>query len=109
MGVARTFDITIVTKGEAEYTFNAVNRDEHEGMDTYLKAKKVRVTSKMADDAELMAELGEDDDDSDAEMQSVRSSESDEPVVRRGGDVDEEDSEEGNIIYLRPLLVSIFT
>jgi structure-specific recognition protein 1 len=92
MGTARTFDLTITPKSGAEYTFSAVNRDQHESMENFLKAKKVKVTSQMAD--EVLAELVGDEDDDDEEMQSVASSGDDEPTVRRGADVDE-DSEDG--------------
>jgi structure-specific recognition protein 1 len=61
-------------------------------MDNYLKAKKIRVTNQMAD--EVLNDLIGDDDDE--EMQSVASSGSEEPAVRRGADVDE-DSEEGKL------------
>ena len=63
-------------------------------MENYLKAKKIRVTNQMADDV-LNDLIGEDDDDE--EMQSIASSGSDEPEVRRGADVDDEDSEEGKL------------
>jgi len=89
LGTARTFDLTIETKSGPSYTFNAVNRDEHEMMENYMKSKKIRVTNQMADDV-LNDLIGEDDDE---EMQSIASSDSEEPEVRRGGDVDDEDSE----------------
>jgi hypothetical protein len=61
-------------------------------MENYLKAKKIRVTNQMADDV-LNELIGEED--SDEEMQSIASSGSDEPQVRRGADVNDEDSEVG--------------
>lgn len=90
MGTARTFDLSIETKAGTTHMFNAVNRDEHEMMDTYLKTKKIKVTNQMADET-MNDILGDDDDE---EMQSVASSGSEEPTVRRGAEVDE-DSEEG--------------
>jgi structure-specific recognition protein 1 len=88
--------LTIETKSGHSHTFNAVNKEEHEAMDGYLKSKKVRVTNQMADDV-LNDLIGDDDDE---EMQSVASSGSEEPTVRRGADVDDEDSEDGEYTVL---------
>jgi structure-specific recognition protein 1 len=62
-------------------------------MENYLKMKKIRLTNQMADDG-LNDILGDDDDE---EMQSIASDESEEPEVRRGADVDDEDSEAGEL------------
>ena len=105
LGTARTFDLTIETKSGHSHTFNAVNRDEHEMMDTYLKSKKVRVTNQMADDV-LNDLIGDDDDE---EMQSVHSSGSEEPTVRRGADVDDEDSEEGNNVVQKEVFCHLMS
>jgi hypothetical protein len=92
MGTARTFDFTIETTSN-DFTFNVVPKDDFEKLDGYLKSKKIRVTNRIGADERVAELLGDDDDD---EMQSVASSDDDnEPVVRKGADVDDEDSEEG--------------
>ena len=72
MASSRTFDLEIVTKTGPEHTFSSINKEEHDGVDSYLKSKKVRVKNKMNED--LGAPVLDDDDDDDEEMQSVASS-----------------------------------
>jgi structure-specific recognition protein 1 len=89
---ARTFDLKIVTKSGPEYTFTAINKDEHEPTEGFLKEKKVRVKNEMMQDVDMiLGPAGADDEDE--EMQSVASSDEEAPKPRLGGDDD--DSEEG--------------
>ncbi|GJJ14142.1 hypothetical protein Clacol_008401 [Clathrus columnatus] len=86
---ARTFDLKIEQKSGPEYTFTSIAREEHEGIEAFLKDKKVRVTNEMGDGDAIMA--AGDGSDSD-EMQSVVSTEEEEAKPRGGGD--DLDSEE---------------
>lgn len=91
---ARTFDVKIVTKSGPEYSFTSINKEEHDGVETFVKDKKVRVKNEMVPDADmLLAAAGADDDDED--MQSISSDDDDRPRNRapKGG-LDDEDSEE---------------
>ena len=97
---ARTFDMNVVTKSGPEYTFTSINKEEHDGVDAFLKEKKVRVKNEMVPDADILAAV----DDSDEEMQSVASDDDEPPRARRAGDDDDEDSEEGN----HPTVLIIF-
>jgi structure-specific recognition protein 1 len=90
---ARTFDLKVVTKSSPEYTFTSINKEEHEAIENFLKAKKVRVKNEMMQDVDLAAAAAIMDDDDDDEMQSVASSGEEAPRPRAGGDDDE--SEEG--------------
>ncbi|GBE83057.1 SSrecog-domain-containing protein [Sparassis latifolia] len=85
---ARTFDLKIVTRNGPEYTFTSISKEEHDGLDAYLKEKKVRVKNEMME-GELIMGAGDDEDE---EMQSVASSGEEVPKPRLGGD--DEDSEE---------------
>lgn len=89
---ARTFDLKIEQKSGPEYTFSSIAKEEHEGIESFLKGKKVRVTNEMVDGDAIMAGV---DDDSDAE-QSVVSSDGEKPRVKVGND--DEDSEEGKLL-----------
>lgn len=92
---ARTFDVKIVTKSGPEFSFTSINKEEHDGVETFLKDKKVRVKNEMVPDADmLLAAAGADDDDD--EMQSISSEDDDRPRNRapKTGDLDDEDSEE---------------
>ena len=86
---ARTFDMNVVTKSGPEYTFTSINKEEHDGVDAFLKEKKVRVKNEMVPDADILAAV----DDSDEEMQSVASDDDEPPRARRAGDDDDEDSD----------------
>lgn len=88
---ARTFDLKIVTKSGPEYTFTSINKEEHEGTETYLKEKKVKVKNEMMEGELILA--GEDDEDE--EMQSVASSGEEVPKPR--GINDDDDSEDGEV------------
>lgn len=88
MTTSRTFDIIVATKGGTEHTFSSINKEEHEGLEEYLKGKKLRVKNKMAEDLIVPAL-----DDDDEEMQSVASSGDEVPRPRAADD--DEDSEEG--------------
>jgi structure-specific recognition protein 1 len=89
----RTFDLKVVTKSAPEYTFTSINKEEHEAIEGFLRAKKVRVKNEMMQDVDMLAAAVALDDDDD-EMQSVASDGEDVPRPRAGGD-DDEDSEEG--------------
>ena len=91
---ARTFDLVVSTRSGPEHTFSSINKEEHEGIESYLKDKKIRVKNRMAEE---LAPAVDDDDD---EMQSVASSGEEVPLPRTGGDDD--DSEEGNCPYPPP-------
>ena len=84
--------MTVVTKSGPEHTFSAINKEEHEAIDAFLKGKKVRVKNQIVEDLAVAAL----DDDEDEEMQSVASSGEEAPRPRVGGDDD--DSEEGGSI-----------
>lgn len=90
---ARTFDLKIVTKSGPEYTFTAINKDEHEPMEAWLKEKKVRVKNEMLQDVDMLLGPAGAGDDEDEEMQSVASSGDEAPKPHLGGN--DEDSEEG--------------
>lgn len=92
MTTSRTFDITVTTKSGPEHTFSSINKEEHEGVEEYLKGKKLRVKNKIAED--LIVPALDDDDD---EMQSVASSGEEVPRPRAGDE--DEDSEEGTFCY----------
>lgn len=87
---ARTFDLKIVTKTGPEYTFTSINKEEHDGLDAYLKEKKVRVKNEMMEGELIMAGV----DDEDEEMQSVASSGEEAPKPRLGGDSDDSEEDE---------------
>jgi structure-specific recognition protein 1 len=89
----RTFDLKVVTKSAPEYTFTSINKEEHEPIEAFLKAKKVRVKNEMMQDVDMIAAATALDDDDD-EMQSVASDGEEAPRPRLGGD-DDDDSEEG--------------
>jgi structure-specific recognition protein 1 len=93
----RTFDLKVVTKSGPEYTFTSLNKEEHEGVENYLKGKKLRVKNELMADVDAMLAAGADDDDE--EMQSVASDGEEVPRPRLGGD-DEDDSEEGGSVLL---------
>ncbi len=104
MASSRTFDMTVVTKQGPEHTFSAINKEEHEGIETYLKGKKVRVKNQIVED---LAVAALDDDDEDEEMQSVASSGEEAPKPLVGGDDD--DSEEGilrSLTFIQPRINS---
>ncbi|KAF8583126.1 SSrecog-domain-containing protein [Ramaria rubella] len=89
MASARTFDLKIEQKSGPEHTFTSIAREEHESIESFLKAKKVRVTNEMGDGDAIMAAPDDSDDD---EMQSVASSGEEAPKPRLGDE--DEDSEE---------------
>lgn len=91
MASARTFDLKITQKSGPEHTFTSIAREEHEGIESFLKTKKVRVTNDMADGDTIMT-VPEDSDD---EMQSVASSGDEAPKPRLGDE--DEDSEDGGL------------
>lgn len=91
MTSARTFDMIVSTKTGPEHTFSAINKEEHEAIEQYLRGKKVRVKNQIVEDLAVAAL----DDDEDEEMQSVASSGEEAPRPRVGGD--DEDSEEGRL------------
>ncbi|KIY46742.1 SSrecog-domain-containing protein [Fistulina hepatica ATCC 64428] len=89
---ARTFDLNIVTRSGPEYTFTSIAKDEHDGVETFLKEKKVRVKSEMVPDADiLMAEAGVDDSDEDEDMRSVDSDGPPRKVAMNDEDSDEDE------------------
>ena len=88
---ARTFDLKIEQKTGPEITFSSIAKEEHEGIESFLKAKKVRVTNEMADGDTIMAAADDTDDESDDE------SEGEKPKKARLGGDDDEDSEEGEV------------
>ncbi|KAL5482461.1 POB3 [Sanghuangporus weigelae] len=90
MATSRTFDLVIVTKSGPEHTFSSINKEEHENLEGYLKGKKLRVKSTMAEDLAPPAL----DDDEDEEMQSVVSSGDEVPRPRLGGDDDDSEEDE---------------
>ncbi|KAL5524359.1 POB3 [Sanghuangporus sanghuang] len=90
MATSRTFDLVIVTKSGPEHTFSSINKEEHENLEGYLKGKKLRVKSTMAEDLAAPAL----DDDEDEEMQSVVSSGDEVPRPRLGGDDDDSEEDE---------------
>ncbi|KAI0923183.1 hypothetical protein AcV7_005766 [Taiwanofungus camphoratus] len=87
---ARTFDLKIVTKSGPEYTFTSINKEEHEGTETYLKEKKVKVKNEMMEGELIMGA----DEDEDEEMQSVASSGEEVPKPRLGGEDDDSEDDE---------------
>ncbi|KAL5501768.1 POB3 [Sanghuangporus vaninii] len=90
MATSRTFDLVIVTKSGPEHTFSSINKEEHENLEGYLKGKKLRVKSTMAEDLAAPAL----DDDEDEEMQSVVSSGDEVPRPHLGGDDDDSEEDE---------------
>ncbi|KAL5519857.1 hypothetical protein ACEPAG_1517 [Sanghuangporus baumii] len=90
MATSRTFDLVVVTKSGPEHTFSSINKEEHENLEGYLKGKKLRVKSTMAEDLAAPAL----DDDEDEEMQSVVSSGDEVPRPRLGGDDDDSEEDE---------------
>ncbi|KIJ54619.1 hypothetical protein M422DRAFT_24531 [Sphaerobolus stellatus SS14] len=86
---ARTFDLKIEQKTGPEITFSSIAREEHEGIETFLKAKKVRVTNEMADGDTIMAAPDDTDDESDDESDDEKS-----VKVRAGEDEDSEEDED---------------
>ncbi|KZW01517.1 SSrecog-domain-containing protein [Exidia glandulosa HHB12029] len=93
LGSARTIDVKIIQQTGPEIVFSGVNKEEHEGLEEFLKGKKVRTKNEMGDEL-LAAALGDDGEDDDEEMQSVASSD-EEPARPRAANGDDEDSEEG--------------
>ncbi|EJC97814.1 SSrecog-domain-containing protein [Fomitiporia mediterranea MF3/22] len=91
MATSRTFDLVVVTKSGPEHTFSSLNKEEHEGIEGYLKGKKLRVKNTMAED---LAPPVLDDDDEDEEMQSVVSSGEEVPRPRIGGEDDDSEEDE---------------
>jgi len=89
MASARTIDLGVVTREGPELTFTNINKEEHDGIETFLRGKKVRTKNEMADEMVVAAV----DLDSDEDMQSVVSDGEDERAPRTGGG-DDEDSEE---------------
>ena len=69
MASARMFDLKIIQKSGQEHNFTLIAQEEHEGIKTLLKAKKVCMKNNMADGNTIMT-VPEDSDD---EMQSVTS------------------------------------
>jgi structure-specific recognition protein 1 len=94
----RTFDLKVVTKAAPEYTFTSINKEEHEGIEAFLRAKKVRVKNEMMADVDMIAAAAALDDDDD-EMQSVASDGEEAPRPRVGGN-DDDDSEEGALVWM---------
>ncbi|TRM63835.1 hypothetical protein BD626DRAFT_568456 [Schizophyllum amplum] len=90
---ARTFDLRIETRSGPEHTFSSIAKEEYEGVEKFLRASKLKVKSESVPDAEMLmqADLGDDDDDEDAEMRSVGS---DAPPRRALDDEDSEDDED---------------
>jgi len=84
--------LKIEQRSGPEYTFSSIAREEHEGIETFLKAKKVRVTNEMADGDAIMAAAGDD-----SEEESEEESDDEKPAKVRTGD--DEDSEEG-LLYI---------
>lgn len=94
MTSARTFDLKIVPKDGAETTFSSINKEEHEIVETFLKAKKLRVKNEINDDMLLSgAAVAQLDDDSDEEMGSAASS--DGGKGKKAVNMMDDDSEEG--------------
>jgi len=48
MASARTFDLKIIQKSGPEHNFTLIAQEEHKGIETLLKAKKVHVKNDMA-------------------------------------------------------------
>lgn len=100
---ARTFDLKIVTKSGPEHTFTSLNKEEHEPIESYLKDKKIKIKNEMVQDVDMLLAAGVVDDE-DEEMQSVASSDDEPSKPRLGGD--DEDSEEGQCLFLLCLVLS---
>jgi structure-specific recognition protein 1 len=97
MAVARTFDLNVQPKSGPELTFTSIIKEEHEQIENYLKAKKVRVKNEMLDDM-MIGVAAALESDSDEEMASAASTdEEDQPKKVKGISMDDdEDSEEGS-------------
>ncbi|EJD50613.1 FACT complex subunit POB3 [Auricularia subglabra TFB-10046 SS5] len=93
MASARTIDVKVVKQTGPELVFTSMNKEEHEGLEAFLKGKKVKTKNEMGDDL-IAAALG-DGDDEDEEMQSV-ASDDEAPARPRMANDDDEDSEEGS-------------
>src|SRR6266481_6351388 len=75
MASVRTFDLKITQKSGAEHTFTSIARAEHEGIETFLKAKKVHVTNDMMDGNMIMTvPLNTDQDQTDSRPNQTQKS-----------------------------------
>ena len=70
-------------------------KEEHEGIESFLKGKKVRVKNKMNEDIVVPA-LGDDDDDEDDDMSDLTSGEE---VRKPKAANDDDDSEDGELTF----------
>ena len=54
MASARTFNLKITQKSGPEHTFTSITREEPEGIETFLKVKKVCMMNDMMDSETIM-------------------------------------------------------
>ena len=54
MASAQTFGLKITQKSGPEHTFTSITQEEHEGIETFLKVKKVCMTNDMTDGNMIM-------------------------------------------------------
>ncbi|KAK9480404.1 hypothetical protein V1514DRAFT_325333 [Lipomyces japonicus] len=66
---SRTFDVTVTLTTGASHQFSNINREEQNGIEQYLKSKNIRIKNDLVEDQSfLVAALGSDSDDSDADV-----------------------------------------
>ncbi|KAM0755556.1 SSrecog-domain-containing protein [Meredithblackwellia eburnea MCA 4105] len=92
---ARTFDLSVRLKSDTDHSiiFSALNKEEQQAIDDFLRSKKIRVKNEMEELAAAEAAvLGDDDDDDDAD-----DDDDDMEVDGSGNALREEDDEDSEV------------
>ncbi|KAK9243803.1 hypothetical protein V1506DRAFT_365174 [Lipomyces tetrasporus] len=66
---SRTFDLTVTLVTGVSHQYSSINREEQNGIESYLKSKNIKIKNDLVDDQTfLAAALGSESDDSDVEV-----------------------------------------
>ncbi|KAF3911637.1 hypothetical protein AA313_de0201842 [Arthrobotrys entomopaga] len=73
VSASRTFDVTVSMASGSEHQFNNINREEQASLETFFKARGVKIKNDLVEDASLLRTALDDDmgDDDDIEVSRV--------------------------------------
>ncbi|KAF3901611.1 hypothetical protein ABW21_db0205162 [Orbilia brochopaga] len=73
VSASRTFDVTVTMNSGSEHQFNNINREEQASLETFFKARGVKIKNDLVEDSSMLRTALDDDmgDDDDLEVSRV--------------------------------------
>ncbi|KAF3937231.1 hypothetical protein ABW19_dt0208083 [Dactylella cylindrospora] len=72
VSASRTFDVTVKMNSGSEHQFNNINREEQGSLESFFKARSVKIKNDLVEDTSILRNINDDmDDDDDAEVSRV--------------------------------------